>query len=456
MAKATSEVTFSSPSKGEWTVRLVCGLMLCAFTTAWSQSASPLAPEPSKPQSTTATATDEAEETVAPDTRQQSLVKFKATNQQIREHALNMPMNAYADSTTSPGLRLNRMWVGENHTLLEIEGLPVPGRAASAVFRQETLTLQHANGQAQIQSFEGASQLKDRRGGTAIVVKPGEKLLALFGPVDDARPMQLQHTGPDGRPYIYFENIDPRFRERYTASAKAALASAATPEQMKDFLVEFAANDPDGKAREVFLKLITAMRAQNSFEGFYNVYLLMQDPEDARKASQLARTDEHRAKLEHMAVATLADKNRLFDFDLRLNATSTTSREGRCLMFCNYNFTASRPLAGQLTVQMQPNSPIKLKQASYRVMFTAQIEMPRRKIRESRWKGNYDGPDNVSYAQEFSATVSPPNYSASLPVPLGNLVVAFFERGSAGGYESTYATSNASVQLKLKSVELLK
>lgn len=430
--------------------------MLCASTAVWSQSTAPLAPEPSRPQSTTATAVEEAEETVAPDTRQQSLVKFKASNQQIREHALNMDMNAYADSTTSPGLRLNRMWVGEKSTLLEIEGLPVQGRSASAVFRQDTMALQHANGLAPLQSFEGASQLKDRRGGTAIIVKPGEKLLALFGPVDDARPMQLQHTGPDGRPYIYFENIDPRFRERYTASYKATLGNTATPEQLKDFLVEFAANDPDGKAREVFLKLITAMRAQTSFEGYYNVYLLLQDPEDARKASQLARTEEHRAKLEHMAVATLADKNRLFDFDLRLSATSTSSQEGRCLMFCNYNFTASRPLSGQLVVQMLPTSPIKLKQASYLVVFSAQIDMPRRKIRESRWKGNYDGPDNVSYAKEFSATVSPPNYSASLPVPLGNLVVAFFERGSAGGYEGTYATSNASVQLKLKSVELLK
>lgn len=427
---------------------MVIGTALLSAVPAWSQPASQgLVPTAVAP---------EDEETVAPDTRRELLVKFKAVNGQVREHVLNMPMNAYADSTDAPGLRLNRLWVGESGTLLEIEGLPVQGRAASAVIRQDTLTLHHANGRAELLASEGASQLKDRRGGSAIVVRPGDKLLVLFGPVDDLHPMRLQHAGHDGRPYVYFENIDPRFRERYAASYKAALAPAATPEQMKDFLVEFASNDPDAKARDVFLKLINAMRAQNSFEGYYNAYLLIQDAEDARKASQLARTDEHRASMEHMAVATLADKNRLFDFDLRLGSASTSSSEGGCWMLCHYNFTASRPVPAQLTVRLQPSSPIKLKQASYKVVFAAQVSMPRHKLRESRWKGNYDGADDVNYTREISATVSPPSYSASMPVQLGSLTVAFFERGSAGGYEGAWATGNATIQLRLKSVELLK
>lgn len=396
----------------------------------------------------------EGSEIIAPDTKQELVAKFLSLNPDAHLHVLNMLMNGYADSAEKGGLRLTRLWVSAGATLLEIEGLPVAGRAASAVIRQDTFQLIYRGGTARLQSFEGASQLKDRRGGGAIVIKPTEKLLALFDPVDDAYPMHLQHVVNKNQAYVYFEAIDPHFKKRYTAGYQTALAPNATPEQMKDFLVEFAANDPDNKSKEVFLKLINAMRAQNTFEGYYNAYLLIQDPEDARKASALARTDEHRAKIENMAVATLADKNRLFDFDFRINPTRTNSSEGSCWIACQYNFKANRALNGQLNVRLQPTSPIKLKQASYKVSLTAHVEMPRWKIQESFWLGNYDGPNNVSYDQDMVVTVAPPNYSASVEAQLGSLEVAFFQRGTAGGYEGAWATENATVQLKIKSVEL--
>lgn len=429
---------------------------------SWAQSPPPslsnIAPSAGVPKQGSSVQDNKEDDvqTIAPDTRRELLMKFQALNHNAREHVLNMPMNAYADTTDAPGLRLNRMWVGGSGALLEIEGLPVGGRAASAVIREDTLTLVYSNGSTVLQAFEGATQLKDRRGGSAIVVKPGEKMLALFGPGDDSRPMRLQHIGRDGRPYVYFENIDPRFRERYAISVKAALDPAATPEQMKDFLVEFAKNDPDGKAREVFLKLINAMRSRNTFEGYYNAYLLIQDPEDARKASQLARSDEHRAMMENIAVAALADKNRLINFDFRLTPTSTTSNEGSCWIFCRYNFTASRPLIGAVTLKLQPSNPIKPKIGTYKVTLAAQIQMPRRKIQDSQWIGNYDGPDNFITTQDVNIILAPPHYVASQTVNFANLPVAFFERGSAGGFTGIYATGNAQIQLQLKSVELVK
>lgn len=293
----------------------------------------------------------------APDSRRELLAKFQSLNPGAREHVLNLSMNAYANTEAAPGLRLRRLWVGASGALVEIEGLPVAGSKASAVIRQDTFALRHAKGLSELQAVEGVSMVKDRRSGNALVVKPGEVMLALFGPVDDYRPMKIQHTPPNGRVFVYFDNIDPRFGERYRAVYQMAAAASATPEQMKDFLVEFAENDPDKKAPEIFLKLIMAMRAQNTFEGFYNAYLLIQDPGDARKASQLARTDEHRAKMEHVAVATLMDKNRLFDFDVRLDNTSTSTREGSCFFACRYNFTAFRSVRGSVSVALRPNSP---------------------------------------------------------------------------------------------------
>ena len=444
---------------------LACAITLLVTVSlagkAWAQSAPAALPQvadgPQAPQAASASPpTDENVETIAPDTRRELLIKFQAQYPQAREHVLNLPMNAYANTSETPGLRLKRMWVGEGATLLEIEGLPVPGQQASAVIRQDNFELVGDKGQrAALQAAEGVTQLKDRRGGSALVVKPGETLLALFGPVNDARPVRLQHTPRAGQVFVYFDNIDPRFRERYTAAYRAAAAPGANPEAMRDFLVEFAQNDPDGKSPEIFLKLVNAMRAQNTFEGYYNVYLLLQDPEDARKASQLARTDEHRAKLEHMAVATLVDKNRLVDFDLHLTNANTTTSEGSCWMRCRYNFSAMRQVRGELSVSVRRNSPVPLKLGRYKVTLQAVTTLPRRKIRSSSWLGNYDGPDNATINNDLVVTLAPPNYSVKLPVNVAHLQLAFFERGSAGGYEGSWATSDATVRLQIKSVELL-
>ncbi len=386
------------------------------------------------------------------------LRQFKANNPDAREHKLVLVSEAFIEDESNPALKLDRMWVGSKSTLLEITGLVRRGQPNSAAIAPETLRLTNLKtGQAAaFLAAEGVEQVLDRRGGKALLLKAGDTMYLQMEPIDDVQPMSLDYTGWDNRPAKYFDRIDPRFRERYDAAHKLASDPNAMPEQMKDFLVEFGKYDPDKKAPQVFIALINKMRTQNTFEGYYQAYLLIKDPEDARKASLMARSDEHRSKLEHMAVATLTDKNRLFDFDLRLASASTSSREGRCWMACSYNFTASRPVTGQLNVRLQPSSPIKLKQATYKVIFVAQVHMPRRKIRQSRWLGNYDGPDDISYTREISAVVSSPNYTANVDVQIGNLDVAFFQRGSAGGYEGAYATSNASIQLRLKTVELIK
>ena len=400
----------------------------------------------------------EALQTIPADTSRAILKQFKADNPDAREHKLALVSEAFIEDESNPALKLERMWVGSKSTLLEITGLTRRGQPNSAAIAPDTLRLTNLKtGQAAaFLAAEGVAQVLDRRGGKALLLKTGDTMYLQMEPIDDLQTVSLDYTGWDNRPAKYFDRIDPRFRERYDAAHKLASGPSATPEQMKDFLVEFGKYDPDKKAPQVFIALINKMRAQNTFEGYYQAYLLITDPEDARKASLLARTDEHRSKLEHMAVATLTDKNRLFDFDLRLASASTSSREGRCWMACTYNFTASRPVAGQLSLRLQPTSPIKLKQATYKVVFGAEVRMPRRKIRQSRWLGNYDGPDDISYTREISAIVSPPNYSANVDVQLGSLDVAFFQRGSAGGYEGAYATSNASIQLRLKSVELIK
>ena len=69
--------------------------------------------------------------------------------------------------------------------------------------------------------------------------------------------------------------------------------------------------------------------------------------------------------------------------------------------------------------------------------------------------GNYDGPDDIRYELDIPLTMGPPDYVASTSANLGILSVAFFQRGSAGGYEGAWATGDARIQLRIKSVDLV-
>lgn len=456
------------------TLWLLLTLLAVLITTsqAWAQPVAGPAPLPQVDEATQAPATpaaaaptDENIETIAPDTQRELLVKFQAQYPQAREHRLNLPMNAYANTSEAPGLILRRMWVGDGATLLEIGALPVAWQKASAVIRQDTLELLGDRGQrTTVQAVEGVTQLKDRRGGSALVVKPGETLLALFGAVNYALPMRLQHTPRAGQTFVYFDNIDPRFRERYEAAYRAAAGSNATPEAMRDFLVEFGQNDPDRKARKVFLKLITAMRAQNTF-GYYNVYLLLQDPEDARKASLMARTDEHRAKLEHMAVATLADKNRLIEFEFRLDGIRASGGEdngggyfGELARFFTGKSKVRRAgtsITGTLRARLLPGRPIPLALGDYVFTFAINATAPRsgaaRELVFSKTPTEY-----VNTGQTVSLRLNARTASAQEKVDAGYLEVAYLDRGMLGGYTARWLTGDGRVDVKLLGVELAK
>lgn len=400
----------------------------------------------------------EVVDTIEADTSKAILKRFRADNPGAREHKPGLVSEAFLEDSSNPGLKLERMWVGEKGTLLEILGLHRKGRPESAIISYSSLRLRDKAGfQHQPLAYEGVTELRDKRGGSALVVQPGDTFYLLMPPIDDLQPHSLIYLGWDGKASSYFDRIDPRFRERYDASAKTALAADATPEQMKDFLVEFARRDPDNKAPKVFLALINKMRAQNTFEGYYHAYLLIKDPADARAAQKLMRTDEHRAMMENLAVATLVDKSRLLDMDFRLNAGQTTSGEGRCWMLCRYNFTAQRSVSGTVTVRArQTGTPIRLRLGSYRVTLSTELVLPRHGLQESNWLGNFDKRADDVRTGQVTVTLSPPDYTATVPVSFGQVDVAFFQRGSAGGYTAYWADGDGRATLGFKSMELLK
>ena len=221
--------------------------------------------------------------------------KFLADNPSPRKYVLNAVSQGYEDDEANPALKLNQIWVGANAVLLDITGLARKRNAVSAVMRRDTLRIKNSKGEtSQLQAFEGVTELRDRRGGSALVVNPGDTLYLLFDKFDDYFAYSLSHVNRDSKESVYFDRVDPRFRERYDAMHVAA----ATPTGMKEFLVEFASNDPDKRVLRVFSKLLGEMRSQKSFEGYHVAYQLIGDPKDYDAMRRTASTSEQKAVIE--------------------------------------------------------------------------------------------------------------------------------------------------------------
>jgi hypothetical protein len=386
----------------------------------------------------------------------QLLKQFQRDNPRARQHKLGLVSEAFTEDPSNPALRLERVLVGPKGTLLEIVGLNRVGRPDSAIIAYASLRLidfdktEHAP-----IAFRGVGTVRDKRGDVALVVKPGDRLYLLMPTIDDFRPFALAYLGADLQFSRYFDEIDPRYRERYDTLAARALANTATPEQMRDFLVEFARDDPERKAPQVFLALINKMRAQNTFEGFYNAYLLLQDPADAKAAFQLSKTDAQRAKMENIAVATLADKGRLLDMQFQVQPGSTSSGEGQCMLPCSSNFRASRTFGGNLILKARGgDSPIKLRHGTYKVTFDTELIVPRWLLRDSALHGKADQRSDDVRKGKVTVTLRPPDYAAAVNFEFGKFDIALFERGAGGGYTAYWADGEPRAIVKMRSVEL--
>ena len=402
---------------------------------------------------------DDLVQAVPADTTRAILKQFRLDNPDARQHNLGLVSEAYTEDASNPALKLERLWVGGKATLLELTGLPRKGQRYSAAMSPKTLRLVNLKTHAATEPLgvDGAELVLDRRGNVVLVLKPGETLYLLMGPVDDRQPMSLTYLGWDNNEAKYFDRIDPRFRERYDAAHQLASSPSATPDQLKDFLVEFARQDPDKKAPSVFMALINKMRAQNTFEGYYQAYLLIKDTADAKAAFKLARTDEHRAKMEAIAVAALADKSRLLDMSLQLNAGTTNIGEGGCGFSCNANFDARRHVTGTITVRAKPSgSPIKLRLGSYQVTLSTELTLPRWGKQESSLSGNFDRPSDDKVNGVVTVVLAPPNYAASIPVDFGAVQVAYSQRGASGSYTRYWAVGDAQATVRFKSMGLVK
>lgn len=266
---------------------------------------------------------------------------FLEANPMPKKYTVNAVSQGYEEDESRPALKLNQVWVGANAILLDLTGLTRKGKGVSAVMRRDTLRLKNSKGETSpLMAFEGVTELRDRRGGSALVVNPGDSLYLMFGKLDDYFAYSLSHLNRDNTGSVYFDRIDPLFRERYDVVHAAAM----TPIAMKDFMVEFASNDPDKRVLPIFAKLLGEMRAQKTFEGYYAAWRLTEEPKDyaamqrtalsaKQKAIIRAIEEEKQAEIRRREEAKLADLRR---HDARRleeqQAEQARAAEQRCLI----------------------------------------------------------------------------------------------------------------------------
>ena len=124
-------------------------------------------------------------------------------------------------------------------------------------------------------------------------------------------------------------------------------------------------------------------------------------------------------------------------------------------MACKYNFTLLHPIKGSISVHLNPKSPIKLTQGHYRLVLNATVFVPRRENRRSSWEGNYDGEHNQNSTKQIVIELRPPHYRSSVDYELEPANLAFFQRGSAGGYKAIWSTGDPKVTFSYQSMELI-
>lgn len=228
------------------------------------------------------------------------LEQFLKDEPTARLHPLAMVSEAFQEDPANPALQLERLWVGASGTMLELRGLQRKGQVYSALIHQDTLHLKTLKS-GRLVGFlasDGGMRFEDPTGKKLIRVRPGDVVHLFFAPIEALQAHSLRYSNPLGSEDSYFDRIDPQFRERYDQMFALASGPDARIDGLKAFLMEFVGQDSDRRLQKVFVDLIQRLRAQRSFEGYYDAYALVKDPKDENEARKLAKTDDQRSRLD--------------------------------------------------------------------------------------------------------------------------------------------------------------
>lgn len=334
----------------------------------------------------------------------QLISRMKVELPGTREHGLNRVSEAYAENNGNPALRIDRMWVNEQNTLIELTGLRRKGNKFSAILDVNSLYLLDLNSNVRKKFLMnvGGKAVDDPNGRQLVHLSPDEKIFLFFEPVADINPQSLRYTNWTGAEDRYFDKIDPLFRQRYDASFQKASVRNAAVEDMKNFLLEFVSNDPDNRAKNIFIELIQTLRTAGTFDGYYQAYKLVKDPSDEQAAAKLAKTPDQQEKLAAaVALVRAAEASKLAELN--------RAREARQAELRRRDEARIADMRKQEVIQRQAEQQANVEDAEARCMRTPSCrrswEAEQAKC-GSTIQACRDGCDRLSGAGSYSSWIS--------------------------------------------------
>ena len=230
------------------------------------------------------------------------------------------------------------------------------------------------------------------------------------------------------------------------------LLYSQTVTELEKFLNKYRSSQYKDILNKAKKRLAQLYRKENSFDGFYKVYKLTIKPSDIKKALELAKTAEEKAKIEKVVFKNIKNKSALVNVKLISQNSYTDYDEDEGGIFTKYSLSGKLHITSKIRVDWNEASPFQPIYGTYKILVKLLVVAPRYLQRRSNWVGNADENDDATQERTFSIKLNADKLQETKSYDLGSIVTTFFERGSAGGFTAKWLRDNA--YIKVKSVQI--
>ena len=230
------------------------------------------------------------------------------------------------------------------------------------------------------------------------------------------------------------------------------LLYSQTVTELEKFLNKYRSSQYKDILNKAKKRLAQLYRKENSFDGFYKVYKLTIKPSDIKKALELAKTAEEKAKIEKVVFKNIKNKSALVNVKLISQDSYTDYDEDEGGIFTKYSLSGKLHITSKIRVDWNEASPFQPIYGTYKILVKLLVVAPRYLQRRSNWVGNADENDDATQERTFSIKLNADKLQETKSYDLGSIVTTFFERGSAGGFTAKWLRDNA--YIKVKSVQI--
>lgn len=204
-------------------------------------------------------------------------------------------------------------------------------------------------------------------------------------------------------------------------------------------------NEKDEEQKALLIKIY---RNKNNIDSYIKAYNLSKNKNDLRKSYEFAKNSEEKAKIEKLVFESLQNKDGLIHVEMNLEKATFDDKQTNGGMFSKatiYGYVYPR---GNVSIRLNNNLPYQPTYGIYNVKLTFKTEIPRNYQLRSSWLGNKDKTDDISIDDIVEFQLKPPYNKLSKDFYFEGKTIAYFDRGSQGGYTAIWPSDDAKVSLK--------